>query len=301
MNLSWIVLCLIASATSHAQSNVRYRLVKEIHAPAANIDNDLLAQAEPARGDGVVGEREAIVNDWNIVRKEDLAAKKKKKTSDGSDEFSSSDDSSLDREDQASKKNKIEDVSSGLKLLPLGVGQFGQGKPLLGGLFLVAQLGSFFLFYSAQQDQSKQQSEGNTYRDERATDYDARVAAGAKTDELDAHNTETDEKLAAYNKNIKNDGTKATTYMALAGIFYLASVFEAFHNPPSAKADHGDKKKKKKKAKREAHLLLDEEEDEFVAEHYSKSYFDVQLSPLPFDTAIIPQNPSVNLQIAYHF
>ncbi len=277
---------LIFSSFLFAKENSKYQLVND----------------EPATpDDGFIKERAVIIQDWNIRKGQDIAAKKKQK----SDASATSGEPQV--EPVPEEGNKKKEASAFIKILPFGAGQFAHGRPALGTMFAVGQLTSLILLYTDLQEQSKVEKEGLQYIDDREAELKEMIAANASASEQDAHNTETDEKAAEYRKKISDLSSKATIYGALLGIFYFSSVIEAFVRGPVGADASSDKpadgvvpgKKKKKKKKKGTYVLPDGEE--IYGSNYPGSHFDWQVSPIPFNSRITPEKPSVNLQISYSF
>jgi hypothetical protein len=162
------------------------------------------------------------------------------------DDFS---DSSRGRKRKGKNKGSdTEEVSVGMSILPLGIGQYYQDKYVLGTLFAGAQIGGVFFWYL-------RTGEADTSR----TETDAQLAARelirppAPADQA-IFDAETNTYVDEQNVFITALDQQALYGLVGAGAAYVISVLEAFLNPPKAKLA----KNKPKKNRYSGFSLLDD-------------------------------------------
>lgn len=134
------------------------------------------------------------------------------------------------------RRARKSDGNIAISFVPFGVGQFYNGRPLLGSFFLVGQLTALGLVYKTMQDQSAYVGQSNDDLANMKQQYDVYVSNGDENN-ADAQKQKIDDyyfEIDDYNKKIEN---QKTTYLAVFTGLWVVSVAESLIVGPE-KATH---------------------------------------------------------------
>lgn len=252
-----------------------YGVGKDIAGLGANQKSKYLSHLSLELDSSILSDEQGVLyldDNTNLLakKKRKKKRKKKKRKSKSSSDSSGSSGSS--------------EVSPILYLLPLGIGQFANGSPILGTLFALAQVGGAGFMFSNWTAANATIEETNAYIDQRNAEFDALET----TEEKQAHQDITDENVQIFDAEAEALISSANVGLIVAAVAYLGSVLEAFISGPSddsgGSSGGGGGRKKRRKKRRSAIDGLDQdliiEEQVFEPNRPITPSWDMQLSPI---------------------